>query len=474
MSKLSLNQYSGCRGHRIAIIGTGVAGLASAYHLQDRLADKGISLTLFEQASKIGGHAETIFVNEGELSIPIDIGFMVFNTITYPYYSDFLEKLGIENVPTSMSLSVTDWHKRFFYNSLSITRGFFPRLRDWFDIRRYELLLEIKKFHSRSLTALANDKLADMTLSEYLATQRICKFAKNYYVKPMTGAIWSAQTSLMDDFPAEMLINFLYNHGMLGYHTQFIWRTIKGGSFQYTEKLKQLFKDQIKTNTKIIKLKETAEGIVVISERGEEGLFKGVIVATHADDALKLVASAPSQAKEREALALFDYQTNDVYLHSSPLFMPPLKKIWSSWNILLHETKAAYRNLEKNIAKLPSPYNHSSWYSPNPLRPSNSFHYYINKLQPLVSYGAKEDYFVSLNPPIIPSKTHYKTRYKHLRLTVRSKQAQKILNAPHRTNKFLHYAGSYLGYGFHEDGFVAGRRAALRLSEVLAGELSMA
>ncbi|MDQ8198574.1 FAD-dependent oxidoreductase [Pelagicoccus enzymogenes] len=412
----------------LAIIGTGIAGMACAYFLRNRY-----DITVFEKNDYVGGHTNTVYLDEGSHKVPVDTGFMVYNDHTYPNLIRFFDHLGIKSANTSMSFSVNDAASGFetSYTSLST---FFPDLASAFSPQRYRLLLAMKRLFEAGREFLANEKDTELPLTEFIARNHIDPLATEKFLLPMTAAIWSTPTDKMKDYPAITLLRFLVNHGMLGFGDQFQWKTLQGGSQQYKEKILKEISSKTKTNAGVTQLRRQAGKVRVINKLGEYHDFDDVIVATHADQALALLEQ-PNE-HEQNLLSRFQYNVNPVVLHSDPKVMPQRKRAWASWNY-------RYESIDSKQV--------------------GSTHYWMNKLQ---NVSDRKNYFVSVDYPgeIDPQQTHWSFTYEHPRFDAAAIKAQPSLPQLNE-NGPIYYCGSYFRYGFHEDAFTSALNLCKQLND---------
>lgn len=413
--------------NKLAIVGTGVAGLGCAHFLHPYF-----DLTLFEQNDYAGGHTNTIDVQELGRTIPIDTGFMVYNEVTYPNLTRLFRELQVATKPTSMSFSVQHLPSGLEYNGTSLNHLFGQR-RNLLRPRFWRMLTQINRFNAEVLTALDRPETALQTVRQYVTEHGYGDDFLKLYLIPMSSAVWSTPPQLMLEFPATTLLRFFYNHGFLGLHTQHPWRTVTHGARTYAEKIKAPFRDKIRLNHRAVCVKRGADHVQVYTEDGSDERFDKIVLATHADQALALLA-APTEA-ENQCLAPFKYQTNIATLHTDAAVMPKTKRCWASWN---------YR-LDATIQNAAAP----------------SVHYWMNSLQ---NVSRRENYFVSLNchERLAPSKVLRRIEYQHPLFNLAALEAQVELPTLNRLSPHqnTYFCGSYFKYGFHEDAFTSGLHCA--------------
>ncbi|MDB5106547.1 MAG: FAD-dependent oxidoreductase [Fibrobacteres bacterium] len=400
---------------KIAVIGTGIAGMASAYLLH-RVAE----VTVFEKEGRPGGHANTVDVDEEGRKLPVDTGFIVYNKHTYPYFCKLLEELKVETMESDMSFSVKGTVSGFEYCGTNLATLFAQKrnlFRPWF----YRMLWEIFRFNREGNRILAARSHAGHTLGRYLQGNGYSEKFREYYILPMGAAIWSTPTAKMMDFPLHSFLLFLANHGMLGVTTNFKWRTIKGGSREYVKKITAPFKDRIRYSSEVTGVYRDREGARVVLAGGETFAFDQVVMATHADITLRLLRDA--SAAEKDLLSLFAYQANDAVLHSGKSVLPKRQDAWAAWNYEVDESA---------------------------LNAAPCLHYHMNRLQGIPS---KKEYIVTLNPATaepMPDE-HFRIRYEHPLYSSEGMDRQKEIDSLNGSNR-TYFCGAYCGYGFHEDG----------------------
>ena len=314
----------------LAIVGTGISGLACAHFLKDRF-----DLTLYEQNDYTGGHTNTITVNEQGRSVPIDTGFMVFNHATYPNLTRLFRELDVATNKTDMSFSVQHVPTNLEYNGGSLDLLFGQR-RNLLRLRHWKMLLAINRFNDEALTALDDPRYAEMSLKEYIHQRGYGEDMFHFYLVPMSSAVWSTPPEKMEQFPAMTLLRFWKNHGFLGLKTQHQWWTVTNGAKSYVEKITVPFKSKIQLGNKVTRITRTSDKAIVSTSDGASRAFDKVILACHGDQAHALLGD-PTAMEER-LLSKFPYQPNTATLHSDPRFMPKTKRCWASWNYRIEHT----------------------------------------------------------------------------------------------------------------------------------------
>lgn len=427
---------------RIAVIGSGVSGLVSAYSLKNGLdanfrPDGSIpkfDVTVFEAENRLGGHTATIDVELDNEQFAIDTGFIVYNDWTYPNFIRLMEKLGIKSQPTAMSFSVHCENTGLEYAGSNYNTLFAQR-RNLFRPAYIKMLADIVRFNKESIADVEAGQLAPQTsLGEYLDSRGYSEFFIDKYLVPMGAAIWSSGIEDMRKFPLIFFVKFFKNHGLLSIKERPQWRTLIGGSKTYIEPLTESFRDSIRLSADIASIDRHEGDIHVRLKGGEIQRFDGVVIATHSDQALNLLEQ-PTKA-EREVLSAIPYQDNDVVLHTDSSLLPKRKLAWSAWNYRIRRVQGA------DVAQLT---------------------YAMNILQNLQT---KHDFCVSLNQTdaIDPDKILGRYSYAHPVFTVEGMAAQKRwheISGPKNT----WFSGAYWRNGFHEDGVVSGMWAAQSIQQ---------
>ncbi len=418
---------------RLAIIGTGIAGLGCAHFLQ-----RHFDLTLFEQNDYVGGHTNTVTAPEPGTNrlVPIDTGFMVFNQVTYPLLTRLFSGLRVPIKPTSMSFSVRHRETGLEFGGSSLNHLFAQR-RNLFRPRFYRMLAAINRFNSQAVAALEDPTTQNETLGDYVRRRGYGEDFFNLYLLPMSSAVWSTPPELMLTFPATTLLRFFHNHGFLGLHTQHPWWTVEGGAKTYVEKLTATLPDQPRLRVAAQRIIRTPRGVTVMTSTGEAHHFDSIILACHGDQALRLLVN-PTSAESR-ILGEFHSHRNVVTLHTDPSVMPRTKLAWSSWNY--------------EIARDPRG------------EISTATHYWMNSLQ---GVSDRENYFVTIGRPeaIAPHRLLRRINYEHPLFTLGALGAQAevpTLNAAARGTTETYFVGAWQRYGFHEDGLFSAHRLATLL-----------
>jgi predicted NAD/FAD-binding protein len=410
---------------RIAVIGSGIAGLGAALALRGRA-----HVTLFEAQARCGGHAHTVDLTRGGITHGVDMGFLVFNHHTYPGLTRLFDRLGVVTAPSEMSFSVQvpgafgahplEWSGTSLASVFSQPRNL-ARPAFW------RMLGEIRQFNAlgRSLAQQPLDPA--LSLRDFLERHRFGAAFRDWYLLPMTGCIWSSPVDAMLDFPAATLLRFCDNHGLLQVADRPPWRTVAGGSREYVRRIVAGVPD-VRLATPVRRLRRDAGGALVSTDSGTE-YFDRAIVATHPDQALAFLVDATPN--ERRILGAIRYQANRAVLHTDAAVLPQRRAAWAAWN---YESGA--RAGEPRVC----------------------LHYLINRLQPL---PWQEPVIVSLNPlrPIAADRVVMEREFHHPVFDAAAIAAQTELPRLNAAGP-VHYCGAWAGYGFHEDGLRSGEAAA--------------
>ena len=398
---------------KLAIIGSGISGLTAAY-----LLSNGNTVDIYEAHNYIGGHVNTLPICLNEENYEIDTGFIVFNDRTYPNFNKLLNKINALSLPTSMSFSIKCEITGMEYNGTSINGLFAQRL----NFLRPSFILMVKDIFrfNRDAKIFLKYSIEKITFGEFLKRGMYSKSLINNYALPMASAIWSSNTKIIENADFRFFAQFFENHGMLNLNDRPQWRVIKGGSRQYILRLIKSFNNKIRINSSVDKIIRKDQGVEVIVNKQNKELYDRVIIATHSDQALKMIEN-PSKA-EKQILGAINYQTNVAHLHSDCSVLPKKRNAWASWN----------------------------YFKPNKQKDETTVTYYMNMLQNL---DMPKDICVSLNMEeyIDPNKVIKKIIYEHPVFTSDAILAQKRHKEIDGKDK-IHFCGAYWGSGFHEDG----------------------
>lgn len=402
---------------RIAVIGAGISGIMAAY-----LLDRRHRVTLFEKNDYIGGHTNTIVLQEGpDAGLPIDTGFIVHNERTYPFFRAFIKQLGVAAAPTDMSFSCQDDATGFQYSSLGFD-GFFAERVNLFRPSYWAFLWGIQRFCRRTEELFTKGQLGGLTLGEYARREGFRQDVIEQFVVPMASAIWSASEAKTMEFPMESFARFYSNHGLLSIWDHPPWYYIPGGSQTYVKAFLRTFKGDVRPKCPVAAIRRVERGVALKLANGTEETFDFVVIAAHADEACRMLAD-PSP-EEARLLGTWRYSENRTLLHRDTTHLPSNRRAWASWN---------YRHDPSVPKTYPA-----------------TVTYYMNHLQRL---KAREHYCVTLNPwnPPAAEKIIGEIVYHHPMYTFESMATQKELPSLNgRRNTY--FCGAYFGYGFHEDG----------------------
>ena len=394
---------------RVAVVGSGISGLASAW-----LLDRRHDVVLFESDDRLGGHTHTHRLDIDGRALAVDTGFIVHNRAHYPLLTRLFDELGVQTRPTTMSFSVQSERSGLEYSSERL----FCRRRNAASPRFWRMLTDLARFYRLARALLATDD--DPTLAEFLARHRFGEAFRDDHLVPMASALWSCPAASVLAFPARYLATFFDNHEMLSLGRRSAWRVVEGGSQRYVDALAARWNVAVRLATPIRSIRRTADGVELAHAAGAER-FDALVLATHSDDALALLED-PS-ADEAAILGAIPYQTNDAVLHTDTRLLPRRREAWAAWNAFVP------RDAET---------------------PAATVSYCMNLLQQL---DAPRTLIVTLNRSgaIDPARVLRRMRYRHpvhTRAAVDAKRRKAEIQGVRRT----WYAGAYWGWGFHEDG----------------------
>ncbi|KZY74518.1 FAD-dependent oxidoreductase [Oleiphilus sp. HI0071] len=407
---------------KIAVIGSGISGLTTAYLLSRRH-----EVTVFEANDYLGGHTHTKHIERGGRRFPVNTGFIVYNDWTYPNFIKLMSQLGVQTQESDMSFSVHDENSGLEYNGTSINTLFAQRV-NLFRPSFFRMVKDILRFNKETVAALNRGDDLSMTLGDYIEANGYSKGFRDYYIIPMGAAIWSASTDVMMNFPLEFFLRFFNNHGMLSVDDRPTWRVLSDGSSAYVSELIKPFEERIRLNTPVQKVIRSNNKVVLRTKNGDEE-FDQVVMACHSDQALKMLAEPT--ALEHEVLGAIPYQENEVVLHTDERLMPKRKLAWAAWNYHIPQRRSEHAMVTYNM----------------------------NILQSFED--APETFLVTLNrsTEIDESKVIERFNYAHPVFTQDGVAAQARHGEISGHNR-THYCGAYWFNGFHEDGVNSALRVA--------------
>ncbi len=412
---------------RIAVVGSGVAGLTAAY-----VASRTAHVTLFEADDRLGGHADTHVVTESRAGQPreldIDTGFIVHNPRTYPVLLRLFAELGVVTQPSEMSMSIRDDGTGLEWAGALGRRGVFPTPGHLRNRQYLRMLTEIPKFHRRA-RAVLSDTGPDTTLRDFIVAGRFTAYFTRHFMEPLVAAVWSCDPEVALDYPARYLFTFLEHHGMLGVFGSPRWRTVTGGSQRYVAAVAARVQ-QVRTGTKVTSVLETADGVEITDGNGQVQAFDAVVIATHPGQAFAMLAEPT--AAQRDLLPAMPYAPNTALLHTDESVMPAARNAWASWNFARRTADAGQVLVTYDMTRLQ--------------RLETDTHYFVT----LGGEGLVD-----------PAKVIDRMEYEHPLYNPASVAAQSQLSAI--DTERIGFAGAYHGWGFHEDGARSGLRAVERL-----------
>jgi predicted NAD/FAD-binding protein len=401
---------------RIAVVGSGIAGLGSAW-----LLAREHEVTLYEANAYLGGHTHTHAIELDGKNYAVDTGFIVFNPPHYPLLHKLFETLGVESQPTTMSFALKNERSGLEYNATDLG-GLFCQRRNLVSPRFWCMIGDIMRFY-REAPVLLDGTDAGPALGDYLAMHRYSEAFRDDHLVPMASALWSSPSAQVLRFPAKYLVQFMANHQMLQARGRPQWRVVKGGSQTYVRALRSHWQVRERANCAVTRVARNADGVEIDSSAGRES-YDHVVLACHADQALALLADVDE--RERAILGAMPYQENDTVLHTDASLLPARRRAWAAWNALV----PIDRNEDCTVS------------------------YCMNLLQ---SLDAPQPLIVTLNrtAQIAPEKVLRRMRYHHPLYTHASIAAQ-ARKAEIQGVKRTWFAGAYWGWGFHEDGIRSG------------------
>ncbi|WP_234881812.1 NAD(P)/FAD-dependent oxidoreductase [Agrobacterium larrymoorei] len=427
---ISARTEQGRTRRKVAVIGSGISGLSAAW-----LLDKSADVTLFEADSRLGGHANTVTVERpGKKPIAVDTGFIVYNEKNYPNLVALFAHLSVPTLETEMSFAASLHGGKLEYSGSGLG-GLLGQKTNLLRPRFWKMVRDIMRFYKIAPDLLNDPALQGVSLGDYLDRNDYSDGFVDDHLLPMGAAIWSMTAKDMRDYPLQAFIRFFVNHGLVQLSGRPQWRTVKGGSREYVSRIMAEFRGTVVLDSRISGIKRTNEGVKILDRAGHLSMFDDVVIATHADQALSLLADADES--EQSLLGAFQYTRNAAVLHSDARLMPDRRAVWSSWNYL---SEPGAKGTEQLCVT-----------------------YWMNKLQHLDEATLL---FVTLNPsrPIDRAKIIQTFDYAHPLFNADAMEAQKTLwSLQGRRNTW--FCGAHFGSGFHEDGIQSG----LAVAEALGG-----
>jgi predicted NAD/FAD-binding protein len=404
---------------KIAIVGAGISGLATAHLLHKRH-----EITVFEAGALAGGHANTVRVDTEDATHHVDTGFIVFNDRNYPNFERLLGSLGVASQPSDMSFGVSDGGD-FEYNGSSPNGLFAKRahlVTPWF----HRMIADLVRFNGHAKAQGGEGP----SLGHWLDAGGYSRAFVERLIVPQASAVWSADPRQMWTFPARFLVEFFANHGMLGFAKRPQWKTVAGGSRSYVDAITRPLADRMRLATPITAIERDADGVSVTPRGGQAERFDEVVLATHSDQALRMLRDASD--REHEILGAIPYQLNEAVLHTDRALLPRRRRAWASWNYHLLAEPTGMTTVT----------------------------YHMNRLQAL---SADREFCVTLNrsDAIDPGKVLRTIQYAHPVFTPEGARAQARHHEISGRNR-THFAGAYWHWGFHEDGVVSAVKVAER------------
>ena len=411
---------------KIAVVGSGISGLSAAWLLSQRH-----DVTLIEADKRIGGHSNTFSCPTPEGPIPVDTGFIVYNDKTYPNLSALFDYLSVPTADSKMGFAVSLGKGAYEYSGAGVM-SLLGHTSNLLNPSHFRMIRDLIRFFNSAATQIEN--LSEhVSISTFMRAQNYSQEFVDLHLLPMAGAIWSCTPDQMLNYPAKCFLRFCENHGLLNFYGRPVWRTVEGGSIEYVQRMIDDSRMKIITDCPVGKIDRSGFKVVVHGANDYCESFDHVVIATHADQALKMLA-APTFA-ETEILSPFHYSKNRAILHHDESFMPQRKRLWSSWNYVGESAKAD----------------------------AAAVTYWMNALQPL---NTKTNIFVTLNPERQPRSVVKDFEYTHPVFNAQTSKMQKQLWSLQGQSRTW-FCGAHFGSGFHEDGLQSG----LAVAEQLGGAL---
>ncbi len=400
---------------KIAVIGSGISGLSSAYYLS-----KKFKVDLFEKEDYFGGHSYTFDIRENDKTIPVDLGFIVFNELTYPNLINFFKELNVPFEKSDMSFAVSVQDNDIEYGGKGLNT-FFVKRTNILNFSFLRMFLEIISFYKNS-SILIKQNLKDVSLGHYLKNSKLSKYFINYHIIPMVAAIWSMPFEKAKDLPLKLFLDFFINHGLFKFKERPQWYTVTNRSKSYVNKVLPKISGEVFKNYKVEKIIRNNDNVKIFFEN-EHLDYDQVVIASHADQALDILKDRTED--EKRILSEFKYVSNLAVLHKDSSLMPKRKLAWSSWNSITKNNKTCVT-------------------------------YWLNNLQNL---KCENNYFLTLNPIYEINKRDIikNINFTHPYFNFTTTKLQKELISL-QGKKRTWFCGSYFGYGFHEDGIKSAKK----------------
>jgi predicted NAD/FAD-binding protein len=419
--------HTGTSRRRIAVVGTGIAGMACAW-----LLNQAHDITVFEEAGRIGGHSHTVEVPLPEGRVPVDTGFIVYNEPTYPNLTALFRALDVPTQESDMSFAASLDGGSLEYAGTGLN-GLFAQRLNLFRPRFWSMLRDLRRLYAQAPRDAVMDDPDLVSLGAWLDVNGYGVAVQRDHLLPMAAAIWSSKPGAVRDYPAAAFFRFCDNHGLLRLSDRPLWRTVAGGSREYVSRLTALYADRIRTGCGVTAIRRTEDGVLVHDVRGETHRFDDVVLAISAGRALGLLDDADTVETRR--LGAFGASQNLAVLHADPSLMPKRRSVWASWNFIGGTDPEA----------------------------SPCVTYWMNNLQNLPT---QQQIFLTLNPVRAPdpAKLFMSQTYEHPLFDVAAMQAQRRLWSLQGARRTW-FCGAWFGAGFHEDGVQSG----LAVAEAIGG-----